>query len=143
MFQTHNKKWFWFPCYLLILSILSSTKLFLIQMNRSEIVFQRQFLIKFCYILLFLKKCVGYLCICVYTYVWNIQLYLKLFLSNSKNSMKKKSLDFFYICAALNWLNIWGINTPTFFWAPNSLQMVIAAMKLKDAYSLEGKLRPT
>ena len=27
-----------------------------------------------------------------------------------------------------------------FFWAPNSLQMVIAAMKLKDAYSLEGKL---
>ena len=27
-----------------------------------------------------------------------------------------------------------------FFWAPKSLQMVIAAMKLKDAYSLEGKL---
>ena len=26
------------------------------------------------------------------------------------------------------------------FWAPGSLQMVIAAMKLKDAYSLEGKL---
>ena len=25
-------------------------------------------------------------------------------------------------------------------WAPKSLQMVIAAMKLKDAYSLEGKL---
>ena len=24
--------------------------------------------------------------------------------------------------------------------APNSLQMVMAAMKLKDAYSLEGKL---
>ena len=30
-----------------------------------------------------------------------------------------------------------------FFCAPKSLQMVIAAMKLKDAYSLEGKLRPT
>ena len=29
-----------------------------------------------------------------------------------------------------------------FFWAPKSLQMVIAAMKLKDAYSLEGKLWP-
>ena len=29
------------------------------------------------------------------------------------------------------------------FWAPKSLQMVIAAMKLKDIYSLEGKLRPT
>ena len=26
------------------------------------------------------------------------------------------------------------------FWAPKSLQTVIAAMKLKDAYSLEGKL---
>ena len=27
--------------------------------------------------------------------------------------------------------------------APKSLQMVIVAMKLKDAYSLEGKLWPT
>ena len=27
-----------------------------------------------------------------------------------------------------------------FSWAPKSLQMVTAAMKLKDAYSLEGKL---
>ena len=29
------------------------------------------------------------------------------------------------------------------FWAPKSLQMVTAAMKLKDTYSLEGKLWPT
>ena len=29
------------------------------------------------------------------------------------------------------------------FGVPKSLQMVIAAMKLKDAYSLERKLRPT
>ena len=29
------------------------------------------------------------------------------------------------------------------FWAPKSLQMVIAAMELKDAYSLEEKLWPT
>ena len=29
------------------------------------------------------------------------------------------------------------------FWAPKSLQMVTAAMKLKDAFSLEGKLWPT
>ena len=29
------------------------------------------------------------------------------------------------------------------FWAPKSLQMVTTATKLKDAYSLEGKLRPT
>ena len=28
-------------------------------------------------------------------------------------------------------------------WAPKSLQMVTAAMKLKGAYSLEGKLWPT
>ena len=32
----------------------------------------------------------------------------------------------------------------TLFWgAPKSLQMVTAARKLKDAYSLEGKLWPT
>ena len=41
----------------------------------------------------------------------------------------------------------WQINGETvesvklyFFWAPKSLQMVIAAMKLQDAYSLEEKL---
>ena len=28
-------------------------------------------------------------------------------------------------------------------WAPKSLQMVTAAMKLKDTYSLEEKLSPT
>ena len=33
-----------------------------------------------------------------------------------------------------------GNSVRLFFWAPESLQMVIAAMKLKDAYSLEGKL---
>ena len=30
--------------------------------------------------------------------------------------------------------------TDFILWAPKSLQMVITAMKLKDAYSLEGKL---
>ena len=30
-----------------------------------------------------------------------------------------------------------------FFWVPKSLQMATAAVKLKDAYSLEGKLWPT
>ena len=30
-----------------------------------------------------------------------------------------------------------------FSWAPESLQIVTAAMKLKDAYSLEEKLWPT
>ena len=33
--------------------------------------------------------------------------------------------------------------TDFLFWAPKSLQMVTAAMKLKDAYSLEEKLWPT
>ena len=36
------------------------------------------------------------------------------------------------------------VSDKTLFWgAPKSLQMVTAAMKLKDAYSLEGKLCPT
>ena len=34
----------------------------------------------------------------------------------------------------------WKQCQTSFFWAPKSLQMVTAAMKLKDAYSLEGKL---
>ena len=33
-----------------------------------------------------------------------------------------------------------GKVTDFIFWAPKSLQMVTAAMILKDAYSLEGKL---
>ena len=39
--------------------------------------------------------------------------------------------------------NRWGkVETVSdfIFWTPKSLQMVTAAMKLKDAYSLEGKL---
>ena len=40
----------------------------------------------------------------------------------------------------------WQIDGETetlFFWAPKSLQMVIAAMKLKDTCSLEENLLPT
>ena len=36
--------------------------------------------------------------------------------------------------------NRWGNSVTFFFLAPKSLQMVTAAMKLKDAYSLEEKL---
>ena len=37
--------------------------------------------------------------------------------------------------------NRWGNSVRLYFWgAPKSLQMVIAAMKLKDVSSLEGKL---
>ena len=35
---------------------------------------------------------------------------------------------------------LWQSDRLYFSWAPKSLQMVIAAMKLKDAYSLEEKL---
>ena len=35
-----------------------------------------------------------------------------------------------------------AVETVSDFRAPESLQMVISAMKLKDAYSLEGKLWP-
>ena len=38
------------------------------------------------------------------------------------------------------WGNSGNSDSLCFFWAPKSLQMVIAAMKLKDAYSLEEKL---
>ena len=44
-------------------------------------------------------------------------------------------------------ISLWQIDGATletvadlFFWAPKSLQMVTAAMKLKDAYSWDGKL---
>ena len=44
-------------------------------------------------------------------------------------------------------ITLWQINGETLetvtdfnFWTQKSLQMVTAAMKLKDAYSLEGKL---
>ena len=47
-------------------------------------------------------------------------------------------------------ITLWQIDGETvetvsdfIFLAPKSLQMVIAAMKLKDAYSLEEKLWPT
>ena len=47
-------------------------------------------------------------------------------------------------------LTSWGIDGETvetvsnlFLWAPKSLQIVIAAMKLKDGYSLEGKFWTT
>ena len=45
---------------------------------------------------------------------------------------------------ASSFITSWQIDGETsdrLFWgAPKSLQMVIASMKLKDAYSLEGKL---
>ena len=44
-------------------------------------------------------------------------------------------------------ITLWEIDVETvadfIFWAPKSLQMVTAAMKLKDACSLEEKLWPS
>jgi len=41
------------------------------------------------------------------------------------------------------WGNNWKHERLSFFWALKSLQMVTAAVKLKDACSLEEKLWPT
>ena len=43
------------------------------------------------------------------------------------------------------WIDVETVDTMAdfIFWAPKSLQMVIASMKLKDAYSFEEKLWPT
>ena len=44
----------------------------------------------------------------------------------------------------ITWWQIDGETVADFIlWGSKSLQMVIAAMKLKDAYSLQGKLWPT
>ena len=44
---------------------------------------------------------------------------------------------------ANRWGKKWKQWETLFSWAPKLLQTVAAAMKLKDAYSLEGKLWPT
>ena len=41
---------------------------------------------------------------------------------------------------ANSWGKQWKQWLTLLFWAPKSLKMMTAAMKLKDAYSLEGKL---
>ena len=64
-------------------------------------------------------------------------------LTSEKNNIRKKNMTSGPITS-------WQIDGETvetvadLFWrAPKSLQMVTAAMKLKDAYSLEEKLWPT
>ena len=48
-------------------------------------------------------------------------------------------------CPITSWQieKVWKQWQILFSWAPKSLQMVTLAMKLKDAWSLEGKLWPT
>ena len=75
---------------------------------------------------------------------------LKSFLMKVKGEIEKVGLKLNIqknkIMASVS-ITSWQIDGETvetlsvFFWgAPKSLQMVIVAMKLKDAYSLEGKL---
>ena len=75
---------------------------------------------------------------------------LKSLLMNVKEESEKVGLKFdvqktkiMASCPITSW-EIDGETVSDFiFWAPKSLQMVIAAMKLKDTYSLKGKLWPT
>ena len=85
---------------------------------------------------------------------------LKSLLIKVKVESEKVGLNFFWTFSELNIqkmkimasgpITSWQIDGETvdtvadlIFWVPKSLQMVIAAMKLKDACSLEGKLWPT
>ena len=43
----------------------------------------------------------------------------------------------------ISWETVETVSDFISFWAPESLQMVTAAMKLKESYSLEEKLWPT
>ena len=72
---------------------------------------------------------------------------LKSFLMKVKEESEKVGLNFSFQktkIMASGPITSWEIGGETvsdfIFWAPKSLQMVTAAMKLKDAYSLEGKL---
>ena len=68
---------------------------------------------------------------------------LKLNIQKTKNIQKKKDPFFGMLVPSLygKWMGKqWKQCQTLSFWAPKSLQMVIAAMKLKDVYSLEGKL---
>ena len=73
-------------------------------------------------------------------------------ITSSTEAESFRSIIGFPICLHLFYLTSgpitsWEIDGETvekvsdfIFWAPKSLQMVIAAMKLKDAYTLEEKL---
>ena len=68
---------------------------------------------------------------------------LKLNIQKMKIIKKKRKRKSWHPVPSLHgkWMGKqWKQCQTLFFWAPKSLQMVTAAMKLKDAYSLEGKL---
>ena len=59
------------------------------------------------------------------------------------NIQKTKIIASSPITSLANRWGNWKQWLTLFFWAPKSLQIMIAAMKLKDAYSWEGKSWPT
>ena len=77
-----------------------------------------------------------HMCLCVFNSMWieNFQM-CKLDLVKTEEPEIKLSTSIGVIEKNKENSLFWG--------APKSLQMVIAAMKLKDTYSLEGKLWPT
>ena len=72
---------------------------------------------------------------------------LKSLLMREKEESEKAGLKLNILKTKIMAFGRWGNSGNSgwlyFFWAPKSLQMVTAAMKLKDAYSLEEKLWPT
>ena len=74
-------------------------------------------------------------------------LLMKVKVESEKNGLKLNIQKTKIMASGLITSNRWGKSEISdrlcFFWAPKSLQMVTAAMKLKDAYSLKGKLCST
>ena len=60
-----------------------------------------------------------------------------------KLNIQKTKIMAFSLITSWPWGKPWKQWQTLFFWAPKSLQVVTAAMKLKDACSLEEKLWPT
>ena len=60
-----------------------------------------------------------------------------------KLNIQKTKITWYHHFMGNRWGNSGNSVRLYFLGAPKSLQMVIAAMELKDAYSVEGKLWPT
>ena len=108
--------------------------------------FLYSFFVSYCHIFLISFTSVNsvpFLFFIVHIFAWNVPLVSHFFL--------KRSLIFPILLFSSISLH-WSLRKPFLakwpllyfiFWAPKSLQMLIAAMKLKDTYSMEGKLWPT
>ena len=65
---------------------------------------------------------------------------LKLNIQKKKKSSTFRKLRLWHLVPSPHGKQMGKQCQTLFFWAPKSLQTMTAAMKLKDAYSLEGKL---